>query len=422
MRTTLIIYILFSFVKTIEASTINELLRIEVESNQRISVKTKQFYENRAFTPIWDMELKNSFDKLVQEIVYEGLNPIDYKPIEVGSKEKIEIDYTKKFIKLIEHLSIGKVDPSSVDQNWKMSLVEEKPYALLLNIKAPKDLDIMVESVKSKLPVYNVLKLELKSLLLNKIDSIQETKINQLKVNLERLRWMPKKFNSNRITVNTARFLMQYYQSNNLIHEEKVIVGKKARQTPVFNATMTYLVLNPTWTVPPGILKNDVIPGVRKSPGYLSAKKLLVYDKSGSVLNPSEIDWNSKEVFGYTYRQNPGKDNALGAVKFMFPNPYSIYLHDTPSKELFNNNERTFSSGCIRLHNPLDFAELLLKETEWDKEKIDKQIKSEKTVSIKLQSAFEVYIYYLTTYIDKEGNIVWLKDIYERDENLLKYL
>lgn len=182
--------------------------------------------------------------------------------------------------------------------------------------------------------------------------SIDE-RIDQIKVNMERWRWLPQEFGNYYVIVNIANYSVEVFKDGKSINQFKAIVGKNYRKTPVFSSKITYLVLNPTWTIPPGILNADVLPAVKKDINYLKKKNLTVYDDKGNVIDPAAVNWSSPIVKTYMYRQPAGPDNALGAVKFMFPNEFSVYLHDTPAKDLFEKTERSFSSGCIRVHNPL---------------------------------------------------------------------
>ncbi len=250
-----------------------------------------------------------------------------------------------------------------------------------------------------------------------------DDRIKSIEVNLERLRWLPQEVPNYYIMVNIVNFELDVIRDNNIVKNHKVIVGKPFRKTPVFSSTMQYLVFNPTWTVPPTILKNDLIPEVRKNKGYLMQKNIFVYDASGSRLNPDSIDWKSNKVFSYTYRQEPGKQNALGVVKFMFPNSFNVYLHDTPSKELFEKTERAFSSGCIRVQKPLELAEYLLQDQpRWNKKAVQTVVESSVTQTVMLNSKPEVYLLYLTSWVDKAGQLNFRKDIYERDDILYKAL
>jgi murein L,D-transpeptidase YcbB/YkuD len=250
-----------------------------------------------------------------------------------------------------------------------------------------------------------------------------EQRILNIEANMERWRWLPQEFGNYYLIVNIANFELTVIKNDELVRSRKIIVGKPYRRTPVFSSKMQYLVLNPTWTIPPGILNADVLPGVRKDPLYLEKKKLMVLDSQGNLVNTSEIDWNSKAVKSYTYRQPAGPDNALGAVKFMFPNSFHVYLHDTPSKEMFDQTERAFSSGCIRVQDPLSLAEFFLDDpTNWSREKINKIVATKMTQTVQLKEQPNVYLLYWTAWTEDNGVVHFRKDIYERNMPLIEQL
>lgn len=237
----------------------------------------------------------------------------------------------------------------------------------------------------------------------------------KLYVNMERLRWLPEELESRYVLVNIAGYSLHLMEGSDTLLSMKTIVGKDYRETPVFNAKISYMVFSPTWTVPPGIQRNDVLPAVRKNINYLAEKNMQVLDARGQVLDPASINWKTSGM-RYTIRQAPGPQNALGKVKFMFPNKYNVYLHDTPSRELFARDERSFSSGCIRIEKPFELAKALLSEQpEWTKERIRQAMnaKSERTVVLKNPPG--VYLYYLTAWADARGIVNYRTDIYNRD-------
>lgn len=250
-----------------------------------------------------------------------------------------------------------------------------------------------------------------------------DDRIDQIKVNMERWRWLPQEFSNYYLKVNIANFSVDIYKNGVNERHHKVVVGKNYRRTPVFSSKLSYLVLNPTWTVPPGIINGDIIPAVKKDITYLKKKNLTVYDSKGNIIDPSSADWNSSAAKSYTYRQPAGSDNALGAVKFMFPNSFNVYLHDTPSKDLFEKTERSFSSGCIRVQDPLILAEFLLNDNaNWNLDKIQKQIVSKKTLTIPLKEQPDIYILYWTAWTNEAGVFQFRKDIYARDSAVSKAL
>lgn len=250
-------------------------------------------------------------------------------------------------------------------------------------------------------------------------------RINKIKVNLERLRWMPDEYGENYLLVNLADYKLSLFKKNQLISENNVIIGKSYRKTPIFSDKMTYLVFNPTWTVPPTILMNDMIPAAKKDPDYLKRKNIRIFKNDPSNVNEvsvESIDWSSitGKYFPYRLVQDPGPNNALGEVKFMFPNKHNIYIHDTPDKTLFQKEEKNFSSGCIRVEKPLDLAEILLKDIPgWNNEKIGQIVASRKETTVIFPKPVAVHILYWTSWVDNEGIIQFRNDIYDRDKDVL---
>lgn len=241
-------------------------------------------------------------------------------------------------------------------------------------------------------------------------------KIRQLYVNMERLRWMPDTLEPVYIMVNIAAFHLDVISGNDTLLSMRTIVGKEARETPVFHSRITYMVMSPAWHIPPTIQKKDVIPAVIKNSNYLAQKQMQVFDSRGNLVDPTSIDW-SKKGMNYAIKQKPGPHNSLGKVKFMFPNKYNIYLHDTPSRSLFARDQRTFSSGCIRVEKPLELAELLLSDRpEWPADKIIQAMNSSKEKTVVLKNKVGVYIYYLTAWGNAAGEVSYRADIYSRDK------
>jgi murein L,D-transpeptidase YcbB/YkuD len=246
-------------------------------------------------------------------------------------------------------------------------------------------------------------------------------RIQTIILNMERMRWLPREPESRYIVVNIAGFNMKLMENGCEVMYSNAIVGKDYRETPVFSAKMTYLVFNPTWTVPSTILANDVIPDTRRDIHYLEKKKMKVYDRNGHIVDPTTIDWKKAKgkSFPYTIRQSPGAHNSLGLIKFMFPNKYDVYMHDTPQKELFEMNDRAFSSGCIRIQKPVELAEYLLrKKEEFTPDSIQSIFKTGKTLQVILPEPIMVHIVYFTATVDEKGIVIFRKDLYGRDKKL----
>lgn len=251
-----------------------------------------------------------------------------------------------------------------------------------------------------------------------------EERIEQIRVNLERARWVLDNLGDDFVIVNIAGFRVYLYRDNEEVWSTRAVVGRTYRKTPVFRSTMRYLVFNPDWTVPYSIATKDILPKVQKDPGYLAAGDFVVKDRNGDVVETEDIDWPSlgPRNFPYTLVQQPGTNNALGEVKFMFPNEHAVYLHDTPGKGLFDRAARTFSSGCVRVEHPFRFAELLLEANGMDAASIEELRQSRRMKSVFLKEPIDVLLLYWTAEVGSDGRIHFYEDVYERDRAVLKAL
>ncbi|MDQ7786750.1 MAG: L,D-transpeptidase family protein [Thermodesulfovibrionales bacterium] len=246
----------------------------------------------------------------------------------------------------------------------------------------------------------------------------------QIELNMERLRWLSGNLGQRYIKVNIADFTLDVVEANRNILRMKVVVGKPFWHTPVFSETMRYLVLNPQWNVPKSIALEEVIPKVQKNPDYLGRQNMKVLMGRGGEeeeIDPATIQWADMngETFRYRFRQESGPRNPLGTIKFMFPNRFGVYLHDTPSKRLFERSVRSFSHGCIRLEKPLDLAEYVMKkDPKWTRERIVLEIKKGEKKEVRLPDPVNVHILYLTAWVDEDGLLHFRDDIYGRDAKL----
>jgi len=251
------------------------------------------------------------------------------------------------------------------------------------------------------------------------------TRVAQIRVNLERARWVVGGVSDTFVLVNLPAFKVYLIRGGKNVWETRAQVGKAGRQTPAFRADMRYLVFNPDWTVPPTIAAQDVLGAMRKGQNAVAKKKLIILDRQGRVVSPDSIDWPAAtpRTFPYTLRQPPGPANALGRVKFIFPNEHSIFLHDTPSLALFTADERTFSSGCIRVQNPLDLAGVLLEgQDDWTSARIQQVVDSGKTQTVFLRQPLPVLIVYWTVSVGASGELRYARDVYNLDSVVLRAL
>ena len=249
------------------------------------------------------------------------------------------------------------------------------------------------------------------------------SRIDQVRINLERARWVVGGLSDSFVLVNLPAFKVYFIRDKKNVWETRAQIGKQARATPAFRADIRYLVLNPDWTVPPGILE-DVLSGMRKGQNPIAKKNLAILDRQGNPVDPGSIDWAkaSTKNFSYTLRQPPGPENALGRVKFIFPNEHFVFLHDTPSKEGFAADQRTFSSGCIRVENPLDFASVLLERDGWTRERVQGAIDAGDSQTVLLKAPLPVLIVYWTVTVGADGDLHFARDVYNLDASVLRGL
>jgi len=521
------IIIFFLFISANDINVVNEHIRKRVEdllAGNKISVQGErlhcekiipEFYSQRYYEPAWKNDRnKKELLRLLGQANEEGLRPDDYHYGTIlslsdyarGAEQVAELDMllSDAYFLYSSHILNGKVNPETIDSEWKATRREGNPVQLLDTALSDKkiyqsiiDLEPVHPSyagLKNALKVYEeivkkggwpqitsgeTLKVGMKDslrvpLIIERLISTEdleialrdrhtysdtialsvkkyqqrngleadgnlgkmttesmnipaEKRMEQIKVNMERFRWISHDLGEQYILVNIADFQLRVYEGNKIVLKEKVIVGRPYRKTPVFTSQMTYIVLNPYWTVPPTILYEDMIPEVTKNADYLSSKKIRVFLGNGinrTEINPDSINWPdmSRNNFPYTLRQDPGPLNALGKVKFMFPNNYNVYIHDTPSKELFNRVERTFSSGCIRLMNPMLLIQYLIPEyLDIDMDKIEKIIDKGEEQTILLSHPINVHTLYLTAWVE-DGIVQFRKDIYDRDTGVLMAL
>ncbi len=254
-----------------------------------------------------------------------------------------------------------------------------------------------------------------------------EERIQQIRANLERTRWILHDMPPSAVLVDIAGFQVHYRHNGETLWSSRVMVGQPYNQTPVFRSAITYLVLNPTWTIPPGMLKNETIPKILKNPSYLTHENLKVYDLKGNPVDVRGIDWSRylTRSFPYVLRQDAGPDNALGRIKFMFPNPFHIYLHDTPGKSLFGRNSRALSHGCIRVQSPLELGRMILANDPGNTvtdARFDQILESGKATGISLKKPLPVFLLYTTAKGDASGAVSFSPDVYERDPAVIEAL
>jgi murein L,D-transpeptidase YcbB/YkuD len=259
---------------------------------------------------------------------------------------------------------------------------------------------------------------------LNALNIPLKERVRQIELNMERLRWILGNIEQRCIIVNIANFELDVIENGKSILSMRVVVGKPYWDTPVFTAKMTYLIINPSWTVPERIARKETLKTIKKDPHYLAKQNIKIlrgWESREEEIDPETIDWSkvTAKKLTYRFRQEPGPLNPLGFLKFMFPNKFDVYLHDTPVKRLFSENIRAFSHGCTRIEKPLELAEYVLRDDPfWTRETLLAAIEEGTEQEVRIPYPLNVHFLYLTAWVDERGVLQLRDDIYGRDKRL----
>lgn len=337
--------------------------------------------------------------------------------VDAAERASFDLQISRRYLRALSNIAYGKVDPANVGTLW-----ETAPAAIDQRVSMSwASLAAQAGTVRSAFaqarpdtPVYGQLR---SALALQNADS---QKSAQLRVNLERTRWLYQDLPPSYVLVDIASYRLRYQRPGGEVWESKVVVGRPYRETPAFRSQIDKLTVNPSWTVPPTIFEKDVAPKARlDAAATLEKKHLRAIDGQGREVPLDSIDWSdSRSVI---LRQDPGPENPLGQVKISFDNPYQVYLHDTPSRALFEEDARANSSGCIRVENVLELARLLLEDSGTTAD-LQQLVSDGKTKEIKLSREIPVLLHYSTVDVTPDGQVVYQKDIYDRDPALLEAL
>ncbi len=384
------------------------------------------FYQRQGYQGIWTGT--QGLSKRGQQLVsvlndawLDGLEPLDYLGGFPDNPENLrgdqlmgaELFLSDAAIRFARDLYAGRTTPSVSEPDIVIERKKLDTIALLGSMDKNGPLAV-TERLRPTHEQYNALR---KSL----IKTSDPAKRRQIIINMERWRWLPRNLGDKHIFVNTAAFLMYTRKDGKDIDRRKVIVGQEFHKTPIFSDNIKYSEFNPTWTVTPSIAGNEILPKLRQDPGYLSKKGYELYaswEGDAPKMNAAQIDWTSVNPKKFPYRivQPAGPDNALGQVKFLFPNRFNVYLHDTANRALFDKQDRALSHGCIRVQDPIEFAKLLYNmDNNPAASKISDILQTKKTKGVNFQTPIPVHLTYFTTWV-KDGKVQFFGDIYGRDK------
>lgn len=384
----------------------------------------KRYYRGKLGNGIWTgrkgLNKKGvELVKVLQAAGADGLEPSEYisalpKNIQSMSGKDLalaELYLSQAFWKFGRDLSAGRTTPAVSEPDIIISRkkADVKGWLDAANKRGPAK---AIGQLRPSHPQYLALR--------KALTRAKGTKARQIIVNMERWRWLPRSLGKKYVLVNQAAFEVQVVEGGKMIDRRRVVVGKPYHKTPMFSHTIQYAEFNPTWTVPRSIAGNEILPKLRKDPGYLERNNYKVHTSwkaNAPVMNPHSVDWNSVngKKFPYKIVQQPGDNNALGQVKIMFPNKFNVYLHDTQAKNLFSQSARAFSHGCIRVQDPLEFTEKVFGSRTLNQSKIKKILANPKTQRVNLRTPVPVHLAYFTAWVEG-GKVKFHKDVYGRDK------
>lgn len=397
------------------------------------------FYANTDFETVWQDSLnRNELISAIIDSRYDGVLPEsyplaklikahwDYQNLSIPELKKADIDFSENFFKIANQLASGKVNPKKLYGDWEPYIQEFDYVSLLEKSLVEKNIHKTLEDIKPKSELYlKYKKAFAKYVPIISKDTVSAEGLMQKKiwVNFERTKWLQPDLGENYVWINLPEYRLQLVQNNQIVETHKVIVGKKERRTPVLSSSFSGIIINPKWTVPPTILKKDLVPKATANRGYFESNRLTIYDKkTGKQVDPE--NWNPENYGSYRYVQQTGRLNSLGQIKFDFPNKHMVYLHDTNNRAMFGVANRALSSGCVRVENPFGLAETIFKLEGKNilRSEMDTLAHYEKTKNFKLNQKVNVHQVYFTAVIDSTGYVKILNDIYALDNRLYKRL
>lgn len=412
--------------------------------DRRTQSLLRAFYAARKMDPAWTdgrglNRQARDFAGLVSRASDEGLDPEHYSSAALnarledppaGAKELAEADllYTIAAFHYMSDVFDGRISPRALDADWVTASRQGDLDAVLQTALARRRVAEAMRELAPTNDQYVGLR-QARAALAQRIatgaDSSDSTRarVRRIELNMERWRWMPRTLGDRHLVVNIPEYQLRVVEGGRTTLEMKVVVGKQASKTPVFSGQLAYVVVNPDWGVPAGIVAEEIAPAMEKDPSYLARQRMRVFVGEDEV-DASTIDWgDSGQVATVSVRQDPGEGNALGRIKFMFPNQFDVYLHGTPADHLFAREERGFSHGCVRVEDPLRLAAHLLKGVPGGTAReLEAQIAGGKTKTIGLRPPMPVHLVYFTAFVDEKGRLGFRDDVYGIDADLSRQL
>jgi murein L,D-transpeptidase YcbB/YkuD len=406
------------------------------ELGKRLWAIERQFYEARGHTPAWidgdrPTDQLDELLKVLDQAPQHGLEPSAYGLDELrgartaadeawfGAKfeeqriPELDVRLTYAFLEHAADLIGWRLSPRAIDKSW---LAAPKKVDLAEQLRAALDGKGVRDTLESLAPVHPQYK-GLQAALVRAREEGKNEDVERIAMNLERWRWVPRDLGDRHVLVNVPSYQMQVVEGEKPVLAMRVIVGAPDTPTPLFSDNMTYVVFSPYWNIPESILREETLPRLMEDPEYLARNNMEVVGTSGEVVDAASVDWGDTEATrGLRFRQAPGPENALGLVKFIFPNHFSVYLHDTPGDALFRKEVRALSHGCIRLEQPVQLAEYVLADkANWTSPRIMKAMHAKEEQTVTLKEPLPVHIGYWTAWVNEDGRVTFTDDPYGLD-------
>jgi murein L,D-transpeptidase YcbB/YkuD len=394
-----------------------------------------QFYTRRLFWPAWSndsglLPQAESLLKALREAEDDGLRPQDYhltrlervltelrqqqsSTVPPAVWADVDLLLTDALLTYGSHLLYGRATPRTSEVMFDTSQEKIDLIGVLQEGMQTHHVADALHSLLPRHPDYARLR---QALAQYRRRPGAEMQVHQIAQNMERWRWLPQELGRRYILVDVPAYTLEVVERDRPVMTMRVVVGKPSWPTPVLSATMSHVVLNPDWHVPPSIAAQELLPLLRSNPAYLTQQNMRVSYGPHDV-DPHSIDWRkvSKKNFPYRLRQEPGPKNPLGNIKFMFPNRFQVYLHDTPSRTLFAKPERALSHGCVRVEKPTELAEYVLRGT-LSRDRILASIGQRTSRTVVLTEPVPIYFVYRTVWVKEDGTVQFQPDIYGYDD------
>jgi murein L,D-transpeptidase YcbB/YkuD len=411
-------------------------------ANLAVSEDVQRFYAARSFAAAWTMDTEQAASavRVLRQAAAHGLPANAYggtdlsgllapakKSIEesldydAGRLAQLDVRVTTALLALGRDVAVGRVGPASIDSRWKVRRSAPDLAGSLAQAAASGPLDSWLDRVRPLHPEYAALQKTLATLQSQVGGAAgNDEAARRISLNLERWRWMPDDLGARHVLVNVPAFYMAVREQGRPVVEMKVVVGTPERKTPLFSATMETVVFSPYWNVPDSIAEGETAPAAARDPRFLQRNHIDILRRDGdgmTLVDPDSVDWDDADALkALAFRQRPGAHNALGHVKFLFPNPYDVYLHDTPADALFARQGRAFSHGCVRVEKPEALASYLLGSSpEWDAQRIEAAMHRDEEQHVALKEKLPVYVVYFTAWPDGRGGARTFPDVYGYD-------